>query len=61
MRALAIVLAAALAALAFVALVWRRALWRLIRRREDMHAADMARMQARIDRAENRTLETVNK
>lgn len=54
MRALAAVLAAALAALAVLALLWRRAMGRLLARRDEVHGAQLARMQARLDRAENR-------
>lgn len=54
MRALAAVLAAALAALAVLALVWRRAMGRLLAHRDEVHGAQLARMQARLDRAEKR-------
>lgn len=54
MRALVAVLAAALAALAALALVWRRAMGRLLARRDEVHGAQLARLQARLDRAEKR-------
>lgn len=46
-----VALALALLALCALAAAWRRAVARLIRRREDAHAADLARMQARLDEA----------
>lgn len=46
-----VALALALLALCALAAVWRCAVARLIRRREDAHAADLARMQARLDEA----------